>query len=80
MFQLISEANIKSIIASLGTGHGKSVVIQLLAQLLEVTGKGKVLIVCLNNYLAAQGKLKYSTDGNIEYTSLVNFNKKKPNP
>ena len=44
-----------------------------------MTGMGKVIVVCLNNYLAAQSKLKYLSKGNIEYTSLYNFNKKKPN-
>ena len=47
---------------------------------LEGTTKKKVLVICLNNYLAAQGKNTYATGGNIEYISLVTFNRKKPNP
>ena len=45
---------------TLGTGHGKSVIIQLLADIL-CSIDGKVIIVCLNNFLAHWGRVTYGS-------------------
>ena len=61
---------------SVGTGHGKSVIIQLLADLLALKGK-KVVVVCLNSFLAYWGASTYGStwvnNGSIRYVSLEHF-------
>ena len=54
-------AAIKRMIVSVDTGHGKSVVIQLLADMLVKNGAKNVLIVCLNDFLSYFGEEKYGT-------------------
>lgn len=70
-----------SALVSVGTGHGKSVIIQLLADLLALQGK-KVVIVCLNGFLAFWGANTYGSpwvsQGSIRYVSLDSFLKMKP--
>jgi hypothetical protein len=62
-----------NIIVSVGTGHGKSVIIELLADILAAID-GKVIIVCLNNFLAHWGRMTYGSlnveTENITYMSL----------
>jgi hypothetical protein len=70
-----------SALVSVGTGHGKSVIIQLLADILALQSK-KVVIVCLNSFLAFWGSTTYGSpwvnNGSIKYVSLENFLKMKP--
>mmetsp|Transcript_20010 Transcript_20010/g.14722 ORF Transcript_20010/g.14722 Transcript_20010/m.14722 type:complete len:151 (+) Transcript_20010:235-687(+) len=42
----------KASMVTLGTGHGKSVIIQLVASAMATLSQKKVLIVCLNPFLA----------------------------
>jgi hypothetical protein len=68
---------------TLSTGHGKSVIIQLLADIL-VEISGNVIIVCLNNFLAHQGRVYYGSTNIISdkiiYMSFDNFLKRRPEP
>jgi len=48
-------------IIALGTGHGKSIIIQVLADLLINLGKKHVLIVCINEFLAYYARSLYGT-------------------
>jgi hypothetical protein len=65
----------------LSTGHGKSVIIQLLADIL-VERSDEVIIVCLNDYLVHQGRRKYESPnvrfGKIIYMTLHEFLKRNP--
>ena len=78
--QLVVEEDASALV-SVGTGHGKSVIIQLLADLLALQGK-KVVIVCLNSFLAFWATTTYGSpwvaEGTIRYVSLENFLKMKP--
>ena len=73
--QLIFLEN-QSVLVSVGTGHGKSVIIQLLADMLAIQGK-KVVIVCLNSFLAFWGSTNYGSpyvsQGTIRYVSMDTF-------
>lgn len=75
-----TKANSK-IIVTLGTGHGKSLLIQLLADIL-IENRQKVIIVCLNDFLASQGRRRYGSPnvvhGKLEYISLTQFLKRQP--
>jgi hypothetical protein len=70
-------------IVSLGTGHGKSIIIQLIADIISMLNE-KVIIVCLNNFLSFWGKTKYGSQrvqcDKIQYLSLEAFINKAPNP
>ena len=57
--QLIIEEG-HSILVSVGTGHGKSVIIQMLADILALHNK-KVVIVCLQGFLAFWGSGTYGS-------------------
>jgi superfamily II DNA or RNA helicase len=46
----------KEIMVALETGHGKTLVIQLIADMLLRMVSSKVIIVCLNNFLANWAK------------------------
>jgi replicative superfamily II helicase len=59
LVQLVVEGD-HSALVSVGTGHGKSVIIQLLADMLAIQGK-KVVIVCLNSFLAFWGSNTYGS-------------------
>ena len=73
----------KANIITLSTGHGKSVIIQLLADILAAID-GDVIIVCLNNFLSHWGRMNYGStnvrDDKITYMPLDHFIKRKPNP
>jgi hypothetical protein len=57
-----------------GTGHGKSVIIQLLADMFVLAGKTKVLIVCANDFLKHWGEHNYGTAGGfVQYVSRREF-------
>ena len=66
------------IIFALGTGHGKSVIIQTLANMKSIAGE-RVIIVCLNYFLAYWGRTIYDSqhidNRNTEYVSLNCFSK-----
>ena len=66
---------------SVGTGHGKSVIIQLLSDILALQGK-KIVVVCLNSFLAFWGSNTYGSpwvsSGTIRYVSLEHFLKMEP--
>ena len=50
----------KNVVATLGTGHGKSVIILALATaLFEIDKKLEVYIVTINKFLKLYGKIKY---------------------
>ena len=57
---MIHRLSKKNLVVTLSTGHGKSIIIQLLADILTALG-GKVLIVCLNNFLAHWGRMTYGS-------------------
>jgi len=73
----------KTIIVTLGTAHGKSLIIQMLADIL-VEYSQKVIIVCTNNFLAHSGRKYYGSynvrDDKIEYMTLSHFLKRTPEP
>jgi hypothetical protein len=48
------------ILFALGTGHGKSVIIQTLANMKSIAGE-RVIIVCLNYFLAYWGRTTYDS-------------------
>jgi superfamily II DNA or RNA helicase len=50
----------REIIVALETGHGKTIVIQLLAELLLKFYCQKVIIVCLNSFLAHWAKTSFA--------------------
>ena len=54
---------LKKVLVQLGTGHGKSIIIQLLALSLKEKLKKGVVVVCLNKYLAYQSATRYSETG-----------------
>ena len=54
---------LNKVLVQLGTGHGKSVIIQLLALSLKQKLKKGVIVVCLNKYLAYQSATRYSETG-----------------
>ena len=70
-----------SALVSVGTGHGKSVIIQLLSDILALQGK-KIVVVCLNSFLAFWGSNTYGSpwvsSGTIRYVSLEHFLKMEP--
>ena len=61
---------------SLGTGHGKSVIIQLLADMQAMNGV-QVIIVCINKFLAYWGQSTYGSpyvaNSMIRYMDLNSF-------
>ena len=59
LVQLIIEGD-HSMLVSVGTGHGKSVIIQLLADMLALQGK-YVVVVCLNSFLAFWASSTYGS-------------------
>ena len=66
---------------SLGTGHGKSVIIQLLADMQAMAGTN-VIIVCLNRFLAYWGQNTYDSpyvaNFSIRYMDLHSFMQTTP--
>lgn len=68
---------------SLGTGHGKSIIIQQLAEMVSST-VNKVYVVCLNDFLAHYGRKVYGKKslnveaGRIVYMDLEVFLKIDP--
>ena len=82
LLYLITKAQKKNIIVTLCTGHGKSVIIQLLADMLEQVDDN-VIIVCMNEFLAHQGRTIYGSKkvvkGTIIYISIHDFLKMTPN-
>jgi superfamily II DNA or RNA helicase len=50
----------REIIVALETGHGKTIVIQLLAELLLKFYCQKVIIVCLNSFLSHWAKTSFA--------------------
>ena len=68
---------------TLSTGHGKSVIIQLLADILSAID-GDVIVVGLNSFLSHWGRMMYGSnrvrDGKITYIPLEHYIKRKPNP
>ena len=78
---MINRENKKNIVVSLGTGHGKSVVIQLLADILSNLGF-EVMIVTLNNFLAHWGRKNYGSinvkGDRVMYIGVKSFMKREP--
>ena len=81
MVYLLTNLNKKNLILTLSTGHGKSVIIQLLADILSHL-EGKVIIVCVNNFLAHWGRTVYGSFNvkaeKIDYMPLEHFIKRTP--
>jgi hypothetical protein len=73
----VQEKLLPCLIVQVGTGHGKSVVAQLEADMLIATGTKKVLIVCTTEFLAHYGSHIYGTAntsaGKIRYVSFAKF-------
>src|SRR5688572_17959440 len=79
---MITRMNKKNIVVTLSTGHGKSVIIQLLADIL-VALDGEVIIVGLNNFLSHWGRTNYGSfnvlNNKVTYMPLEHFIKRDPN-
>lgn len=76
LFNLISYG--MCILISLGTGHGKSVLIQIIANMLALKYKNKtIIVVCLNEFLAFWSSFIYGSyfvaKQRIRYISLAVF-------
>eukprot|EP00349_Pseudokeronopsis_sp_Brazil_P010565 CAMPEP_0202971632 /NCGR_PEP_ID=MMETSP1396-20130829/28876_1 /ASSEMBLY_ACC=CAM_ASM_000872 /TAXON_ID= /ORGANISM="Pseudokeronopsis sp., Strain Brazil" /LENGTH=263 /DNA_ID=CAMNT_0049701193 /DNA_START=857 /DNA_END=1648 /DNA_ORIENTATION=+ len=56
LVHVVKNLRFKYCLVNLETGHGKSVVIQLLARTLSSLTRAKVYIVCLNQFLVAQAQ------------------------
>jgi hypothetical protein len=78
---LLTKAGKKNVITTLCTGHGKSIIIQLLADIL-VEVSGPVIIVCLNDFLAHWARTNYGSlncrKEKIMYMSIHDFLKRCP--
>ena len=78
LYHLIINKGRKNVLVNLGTGHGKSVVIQMLAMVLNSQQNKRVFVVCLNNFLAAQSRIKYNKEGGINYLPYSTFKRMLP--
>lgn len=81
LLHLLIKSGKKNVIVTLCTGHGKSIIIQLLADIL-VELSGNVIIVCLNDFLAYCSRENYGSSNvrydKITYMSITDFLKIKP--
>jgi hypothetical protein len=86
VMMILNGEGINDIVVLLSTGHGKSIIIHILAEVLCYMEFDKVKIVCLNEYLSTFAINTYCedelpsnyTDGKLEYLSLDDFLNKDP--
>jgi hypothetical protein len=85
LFQLayyINDIKMLRMLVSLDTGHSKSLIIQLLGDILIGLGKKSVLVICSNKFFAYYGRSHYGTTNvttkRIEYLPFRHFLMRKP--